>query len=154
LGQTWAAPVPARIDIAGAPYAPDNPERLVVVMTGGYDPGQDAPEPRTDDVGNALYIVDAVNGELLWWAGVADATQRFAAPNGAMRYSLPGGVKVLDLDTDGFADRLYAADVGGQVWRFDLWNGRDAASLATGGVIASLGAAAAAAPTGADTRRF
>ncbi|HEX6998945.1 MAG TPA: PilC/PilY family type IV pilus protein [Gammaproteobacteria bacterium] len=154
LEQTWAAPVPARIDIAGAPYASDNTDRLVVVMTGGYDPDQDQPEASVDDTGNALYIVDAVSGDLLWWASDADATQRFAAANGAMRYSMPGGVKVLDMDADGFADRLYAADMGGQVWRFDLWNGHDAASLATGGVIASLGAAAAAKPTAAETRRF
>jgi type IV pilus assembly protein PilY1 len=40
------------------------------------------------------------------------------------------------------------------VWRFDVRNGNDAASLIDGGVIAQLGAAGITAPTLADTRRF
>ncbi|MGB7216976.1 MAG: hypothetical protein WBE98_18300, partial [Gammaproteobacteria bacterium] len=63
--------------------------------------------------------------------------------------------KVIDLDGDGFADRIYAADMGGQVWRFDIFNGRPASQLVTGGVIARLGAAANPAEASrADARRF
>jgi type IV pilus assembly protein PilY1 len=71
-----------------------------------------------------------------------------------MAYSIPADIKVIDLNTDGYADRMYAADMGGQVWRFDIHNGQTASSLTTGGVIAKLGSAASATPTVAETRRF
>ena len=71
-----------------------------------------------------------------------------------MRYSVPADVRVIDLDRDGFTDRFYAADMGGQVWRFDVFNGRPAASLVAGGVIARLGGAPDAAPPATQSRRF
>src|SRR5690606_29745150 len=61
---------------------------------------------------------------------------------------------VVDFDGDGYADRLYAADTGGQIWRFDITNGAPARDLVAGGVIAHFGAAPSAAPALADVRRF
>jgi type IV pilus assembly protein PilY1 len=58
------------------------------------------------------------------------------------------------MDSDGYADRMYAADMGGQVWRFDIFNGQDADALVTGGVIAQLGAAGMGTPTAVESRRF
>jgi type IV pilus assembly protein PilY1 len=51
---------------------------------------------------------------------------------------------------------MYAADIGGQVWRFDIWNGRDRSQLVTGNVLANLGAAEPrpTPATAADARRF
>jgi type IV pilus assembly protein PilY1 len=49
---------------------------------------------------------------------------------------------------------MYAADMGGRVWRFDIVNGQPAASLVTGGVIASLGAADLGTPPLTEVRRF
>ena len=71
-----------------------------------------------------------------------------------MAYSIPADVRVIDLDRDGFADRLYAADMGGQVWRFDVANGQPADRLIAGGVIAQLGGAPQSSPDTAETRRF
>jgi len=66
-----------------------------------------------------------------------------------MNNSIPSAVRVLDLDADGFADRMYAGDTGGRIWRFDIITDTDAAApgqqlpsasnLVTGGVLASLG---------------
>src|SRR5690606_14129861 len=115
LGQTWAAPVVTRMRIEGAEQ---NDERLVVVLAGGYDQTQDDLAATPDETGNALFIVDAFTGSLLWHGGAAAATRRFSA----MRYSIPADAKVIDLDANGFADRIYAADMGGQIWRFDIFN--------------------------------
>ena len=147
LGQSWSTPVPTRMRIQGAGQ---NARSLVLVFGGGYDPSQDKLEGSTDPQGNALFIIDALNGNLLWRAGPVGPD--FNAED--MRYSIPADVRVIDLDIDGFADRLYAADMGGQIWRFDVFNGRPPASLITGGVIARLGGAPAAAPAAAETRRF
>jgi type IV pilus assembly protein PilY1 len=55
---------------------------------------------------------------------------------------------------DGFADRMYAADLGGQIWRFDITNGKKPEDLVAGGVIARFGAEGLETPSAADTRRF
>jgi type IV pilus assembly protein PilY1 len=71
-----------------------------------------------------------------------------------MDRAIPNEVRVIDLSGDGLADRMYATDLGGQIWRFDITNGNAPASLVAGGVIAQLGAEGLATPTAADTRRF
>ncbi len=71
-----------------------------------------------------------------------------------MTHSIPADVRVFDLTGDGFADRMYAADMGGRVWRFDIHNGQTRANLVTGGVFASLGNAHLATHPVATTRRF
>lgn len=37
-----------------------------------------------------------------------------------MNYSIPSDITLLDRDSDGYIDRLYVGDVGGNVWRVDL----------------------------------
>jgi type IV pilus assembly protein PilY1 len=144
LGQTWATPVPAHIKIGTT-------ERNVLVIAGGYEPDQDNAELTTDTIGNSIYIVDAVTGSLIWRGTSAGGNWN----NANMNYSFPSRVRVLDRDGDGLADRMYAADMGGQVWRFDISNGTsDVSSLIAGGVIAQLGGAPAASPPLASTRRF
>jgi type IV pilus assembly protein PilY1 len=73
-----------------------------------------------------------------------------------MTHSFPSNINVLDTNGDGFSDRMYAADMGGQVWRFDIWNRPSVQPLVTGGVFASLGGAAIApsAVSRAQNRRF
>jgi type IV pilus assembly protein PilY1 len=82
------------------------------------------------------------------------ADKVFAVAGKSMSNSIPADVRVLDLNGDRLADRMYAADMGGQVWRFDILNGQPRGSLVNGGVIAQLGAAGLGLPTPADTRRF
>ena len=152
LGQSWATPVPTHINIQGATQ---NANKLALVIAGGYEPDQDNAALTTDTIGNSIYIVDAVSGSLLWYASnTAGATKRFSTAGRSMSYSFPANVRVLDFDADGFVDRMYAADMGGQVWRFDVSNGQPAASLITGGVIAQLGGAPSALPALTDVRRF
>jgi type IV pilus assembly protein PilY1 len=71
-----------------------------------------------------------------------------------MDYSIPSDVHVMDINGDQLADRLYFGDMGGQVWRLDVYNGQTPANLITGGVIAQLGSAGLASPTVQETRRF
>jgi type IV pilus assembly protein PilY1 len=150
-GQSWANAVPARIDISDPQQSSD---KLVLVIAGGYDETQDGYDNARDSNGNSIYIVDSEDGDVLWHGGKLGADKAFSQ----MDSSIPADIKVVDLDTDGYADRMYAADMGGQVWRFDIYNGMAPADLITGGVIAQLGAAPLP-PLGtttddADNRRF
>ena len=148
VGQTWADPVPTRINVAGS--SQDN-DKLVVVLGGGYDPTQDNLQGSTDSSGNAIYIVDSRTGALLWSAGNNNAHDKVLAD---MDYSIPANIKVIDLNGDKFADRMYASDMGGQVWRFDIFNNQNASSLVNGGVIAQLGTAGSGSTAASLSRRM
>jgi len=148
MGQSWPTPVIIRMNIGG--------ERTVAIFGGGYDPGQDNRVHRTDTKGNAIYIIDVETGNRLWSAGSSlTARSDHDLLLDRMNYSIPAGIRVIDQSEDGLADRMYVGDMGGQVWRFDMMNGNNAATLVEGGVLASLGAADLDnPPPAADVRRF
>ena len=134
LGETWSTVNVEKLKLGGV-------ERTVLIFGGGYDNSQDSATTRTaDTVGRAVYIVDANTGALLWRAGPdAGADLQLTA----MKYSIPARIKPIDIDSDGYIDRLYAADMGGQIFRFDIQetNSGGSTNLATliqGGVIADL----------------
>lgn len=136
LGQSWSKATPAKIMFKGSP-------RHVLIFGGGYDINKDpvdrrndAPRSNTDSMGNSVYIVDAFSGERLW---SADAH----LGNGSMRFAIPADLRVIDINGDGFADRIYAGDLGGQIWRFDIrgyhQSSEGTSDLVKGGVMARLG---------------
>jgi type IV pilus assembly protein PilY1 len=151
LGQTWSSPTPTRMNIAGAAQ---NADKLVLVLGGGYEPDQDNAALSTDIIGNSLYVLDSVTGALLWHGSRNGLHKDFNIAGKSMDYSIPSRIRVIDIDGDGFGDRLYAGDMGGQVWRFDVNNGQPAATLIDGAVIAQLGGAPNAVPAAQDVRRF
>ena len=134
LGETWSRPVVTRMQIG----AEASDIKDVLVFGGGYDPVRDAPGLRREDgEGRAIFVVDAKTGDLLWSAGPGtDHTRQLTD----MKYSIPSDVRVIDVDNDGLADQFYVGDMGGQLWRFDVNNGKTGADLIEGGVIAELAA--------------
>lgn len=151
MGESWSTPVVARIDIN---TAGTNADDAVVILGGGYDTVHDTatfPSSASDAVGNGIHMLDLVSGAELWRAGPdAGADLQLAS----MTRSIVSQVRVIDMTGDGLADRMYAADLGGQLLRFDIKNGETPANLAAGGVIAQLGAEGLATADFADTRRF
>jgi type IV pilus assembly protein PilY1 len=172
VGQTWSPPVITRMNIGDG--SDQNSQKLVLVFGGGYDDVEESENfVASNSTGNRLYIVDALTGELLWWAGGPNSAALGANLTlDEMTHSIPSRVSVLDTNQDGFADRLYVGDMGGQVWRFDFFNSKPAAldaegeeidgtavvveadDFALGGVIASLGGKADDADEALDARRF
>jgi type IV pilus assembly protein PilY1 len=140
LGETWST-------INVEKIKDGTNERNVLIFGGGYDATQDNNSARrVDTVGRAVYIADATSGARLW-SGGADRV----SPITDMLYSIPARIKPLDISGDGYIDRLYAADMGGQIFRFDINNTNNAAlaSSITGGRIADFAGASAE-----DARRF
>jgi len=150
-GESWSTPVIARMDIASVSQ---NVDKAVVVIGGGYDTAHDtsAHPVSADAAGAGVHILDLRTGTELWRAS-ADSTADLQLSS--MTRAMPNAVRVIDLSGDGLADRMYASDMGGQIWRFDVFNGQARSNLVTGGVIAQLGAEGlSGTPAAADTRRF
>ncbi len=148
VSQSWSAPTLARVKINGATQ---NSQKLVLIFGGGYDASEESQGyiAAGDAYGNAIYMVDAIRGTLLWSAGYSsDANANLKLAD--MTHAIPSNVTTIDTDNDNFTDRLYAGDIAGQLWRIDITNGNTASNLATGGVIASLGAKGVSTPTNGD----
>lgn len=125
LGQTWSTPKVAKV----AGYS--NP---VLIFGAGYDTNQDVdPPPALDSMGRGIFVLDAITGAPVWKAaydgtaaGINSGTTYTSSGSPAiclsdrMRYSIPADITLMDRNRDGYIDRLYAVDVGGQVWRVDL----------------------------------
>ncbi|UUY10140.1 pilus assembly protein PilY [Pseudomonas sp. J452] len=134
LGQTWSTPVVTKIDINGT-------QTPIIIFTGGYDETQDnvsildkdnQGNARTQDqYGNAIYIVNAVTGALIWSGSseVANASAQAHQNLSKMRYSMPSSVRAIDINRDGLADQFFVGDMGGQLWRFFINNGSSTSSL-------------------------
>ncbi len=101
-----------------------------LIFAGGYYGGTDPNNPpaqfgkdvnaNADAWGNAIYVVNARTGALIWKAtdgtGSATATN-YQHPD--MDHSMPSDVTVLETNS-GFAHRVYVGDTGGNVWRADI----------------------------------
>jgi len=152
IGQTWSTPAITRVNVSGATQ---NSQKFVLVFGGGYDSAEESTSYQTSDSsGNWIYMVDALHGTVLWSAGPSGASPAPNLASSRMDHAIPSDVAVLDIDGDGYADRMYVGDMAGQLWRFDISNGSTAANLVAGGVIASLGTHDDATHTVAATRRF
>ncbi len=132
LGQTWSTPVITRIPGVSTPVA---------IFGGGYNLGYDSLTGTNSD-GRSIYVVNAESGALVYRFGPNGDT-----PLPAIEDSIPGAIATLDSNGDGVTDRLYAADLGGNVWRMDLPSASSADWSAF--KFASLGSALTS-----DDRRF
>jgi type IV pilus assembly protein PilY1 len=153
VGETWSPPSIARVEVSGATQ---NNQKLVLIFGGGYDADQENNAQTDDNVGNAIYMVDAKSGVRLWSIGSTDSHSEKVA---WMTNSITGRVSVIDINGDGYIDRMYASDLGGRVFRFDVFSGSKPGDLVTGSVFAALGDGKAAGGSNvvadtSSTRRF
>lgn len=119
LEQTWS-----RASLV--PVKHGTVETEVLIFGGGFDPAMDGQTSRNPGSGNAIFVVSK-EGDLI--TKITD---------GAMQYSIPSDLTIIDTNSDGLADRLYAGDMGGLVWRVDFDDISDATDT-TVTQIADLG---------------
>lgn len=115
LGYTWSQPTVAKLKYGGSPIA-----KKVLIFGGGYvdDNHLDSNTPDKDRniwrVGASVFIINAETGALI---------KRISSRQ--LKYAVPSKIKVLDVDRNGSADRLYFTDTGGHVLRVDLDPNKD-----------------------------
>jgi len=105
LGQSWSEPAIGKVKIRPASNAF---ERWVAFIGGGFDPTETISTPAS--VGKAFFVVDIKTGEIIkQFSGLPGMIHCFAAPPTAV-----------DINLDGFIDKVYIGDLGGQMWVFDV----------------------------------
>ncbi len=148
LGYTFSNPRVGLIDSFSGP-------RPVVMFAGGYDLNKDRRGVigSNDSEGNAIYVVDAETGQLIWKArqGSGGAGAKVFEHPGLVD-SIPSTLTVGDTDGDGLTDRIVVGDTGGNIWRADIV-GKDTIDWGLT-LLASVGRHASASPDIATDRRF
>jgi type IV pilus assembly protein PilY1 len=124
LGLTFSTPRVTTVKYNGDPVP-------VLIFAGGYHGGWSGASRIGKDLnwddsteGNAVYIVNADTGALIWKAikGPTSATETVYKTPGLVD-AIAGGVTLLDSDANGVTDRAYVADTGGTLWRINLPEG-------------------------------
>lgn len=86
-------------------------------------------------LGTPLSLFEAGTRRLLWSAADHPAAMQVIA---GMDAAFFGAIAAIDLDADGLHDRIYAGDIIGRLWRFDVHHGAAAAAWTSGGVFADF----------------
>ena len=105
MGETWSDPAIGKIKVS------DNNDKYVAFVGGGYDTASN------NNTGKIFYVIDIDTGAKLWEyynpGSVTDDRQY-------MNFSFAASPTAVDLNGDGYIDRVYIGDVGGQLWKFDV----------------------------------
>jgi type IV pilus assembly protein PilY1 len=123
LGLSFSEPIVGKVEFNGSPLD-------VVIFAGGYHGGwdktgsnrigKDLDSSPDAGFGNAIYIVDARTGSLVWKAihGAGNATAKvYQHPD--LEDGIPSTVSALR-NSAGVMHRLYVGDTGGALWRVDI----------------------------------
>lgn len=132
LGESWSEPVISKVavDVSGVLKA-----KAVAFIGAGYDNAAEDAEPAGSATkGRGVYAVEIAD----LTSGTASLTRSgwkvwgyTQAQDSNLTKSIVSQLSVLDVSGNGYADRVYAGDLGGNVWRFDVgsaltssWTGR------------------------------
>lgn len=119
MGQSWSKPTIGFVNWNGK-------RTRVMFVGGGYDMGYESVsyDPTTSK-GNGVYMFDANNGDLLWWASASTTNKNtvpMAKQHGDLKYSVVSQIRTVDRDGDELVDHIYFGDLGGQIFRVDFDN--------------------------------
>jgi type IV pilus assembly protein PilY1 len=102
MGESWSEPAIGQVDKANGKYA--------AFVGGGYD------SDSNNSSGKAFFVIDLKTGGKLW----EYYNDGSSGDRNYMNFSLAANPTAADLNNNGFIDRVYIGDVGGQLWKFDV----------------------------------
>jgi type IV pilus assembly protein PilY1 len=103
MGETWSVPVIGKVRLTGGV------EKYVAFVGGGYNTASN------NTTGKTFAVIDLETGQALW-----EYYNTGSADKAYMNFSIAASPTAVDLDDDGFIDRVYIGDVGGLLWKFDV----------------------------------
>lgn len=132
LAESWSEPVIGKVFMESGGT---DVTKIAAFIGAGYDNEAEDQEPAvTSTKGRGVYAVEiatlsggvpgfSTSGRKIW--GYT------AAQNSGLTRSVPAQLSVLDVNSNGYVDRIYAGDTGANLWRFDVgskltsaWTGR------------------------------
>jgi type IV pilus assembly protein PilY1 len=99
LGQTWSEP---QFGVVKDSFGNGIP---VLFVGGGYDGSA------TPTKGNTVLVINVTNGDIVRQFNSS------SDPVADMNYPIPSNVLVVDENENGYVDKVYVGDLGGQMWR-------------------------------------
>ena len=115
MGYTWSVPAIGRVKVG-------TQDKWVAFVGGGW--WDDADMPGNLDIGNRLYIIDIEKGELLiQGSNIAEyviGVDKAGESNWIARNRVASGVREVDIDKNGYVERIYFGDTHGVMWKMDL----------------------------------
>ena len=152
LGESWSKPALATMRVFNN-VSNQAELKHVLVFGGGFDPAKeqaDVSKRVADSMGRDVFIIEAATGQKLW-----SLRDDVSGAVGQLNDSIPGDIRVMDMDRNGALDRLYFADTGGNVWRVDMdMDVRDADESLYDYADAKLTHFASLGGSGTDKRKF
>lgn len=104
LGEAWSEPVFGNVKDG-------TDTKVVAFVGGGYGKSPENPK------GAAVYAIDVLTGDPVWSVNkAATGGGKHKKKHAAMIYPNPSRVTAVDTNGDGYIDRLYLGDLGGQLW--------------------------------------
>jgi len=115
MGGSWSEPIFGRVKKKDTnnPDGSDYTEQWVMFVGGGYK--------ENNQTGNSFFVVDLNTGDKIWEYTYQDNVYDHAL----MTYSIPSTVAAVDRDNDGFTDTVFVGDLGGQIWKFEMFEPGD-----------------------------
>ena len=113
MGETWSVPLIGKVTKNGV-------DTWVGFVGSGYDNNTDAGVV----LGNVLYAIDLADGSIFWTFEANEVdTSDPARPNDQfpnIQNTLPSSASSVDIDRNGYMDRVYIGDLDGRVWKVDV----------------------------------
>src|SRR5262245_3739142 len=125
MAETWSEPAIGKVKIG-------TNDQYVMFVGGGYFTEDN------NSKGKAFFVIDLATGGLVW---SYDNTVAAGGDATYMNFSLAANPTAVDLNNDGYVDKVYIGDVGGQLWKFDVeapltpstpWTGKRLFAAASG----------------------
>jgi type IV pilus assembly protein PilY1 len=109
MGQTWSRPALGLVKVGTT-------DTHVAFISGGYDANEDnRPVTLADTKGRAIYAFNVLTGAKVWGWEYDSSHQK----KNKMVNAISSDISAVDIDADGYVDRLYVGDLGGLLWRFE-----------------------------------
>jgi len=105
LGETWSVPAIGRVK-------KQNKDTWVAFVGSGYDNDADRV------VGNNFYTLDIETGQSFWSFTAPNVNTSASYPD--IQNTIPGSPSIVDMDKNGYADRVYVGDLDGRIWKIDV----------------------------------
>jgi hypothetical protein len=133
-GNSWGKPVVGKIKLLKDGNVE---EKWAAILTGGFEFNHENPN---DPRGKAIFVVDAVTGELIWMLGYdrngpsdpigapdilecsasGSDNRRYLTASDDFNFCIPSSLTSIDEDGDGFMDAIFFGNLGGMLFKTDI----------------------------------